>query len=92
MTPNYVTWGGYTLRQNYLSHINNSMKLQQQQCIYSLSSDAQPGVVSVAITDAIDLQKTYVHYNCGIRYGHDSVKTDLKMSKMVWIDFRQWDN
>ena len=50
------------------------------------------GVVSVAITDAIDLQKTYVHYNCGIRYGHDSARTDLKMSKMVWIDFRQWDN
>ncbi len=92
MTPNYVTWGGWTLRQNYLNHINNSMKLHQQQCIYSLESDAQPGVVSVAITDAIDLQKTYVHYNCGIRYGHDSARTDLKMSKMVWIDFRQWDN
>lgn len=86
MTPNYVTWGGWTLRQNYLNHINNSMKLHQQQCIYSLESDAQPGVVSVAITDAIDLQKTYVHYNCGIRYGHDSARTDLKMSKMVWID------
>lgn len=92
MTPNYVTWGGWTLRQNYLNHINNSMKLHQQQCIYSLESDAHPGVVSVAITDAIDLQKTYVHYNCGIRYGHDSARTDLKMSKMVWIDFRQWDN
>lgn len=53
MTPNYVTWGGWTLRQNYLAHINNSMKLHRQQCIYSLEADAQPGVVSVAITDAI---------------------------------------
>lgn len=92
MTPNYVTWGGWTLRQNYLNHINNSMKLQQQQCIYSLEADAQPGVVSVAITDGMDLQKSYVHYNCGIRYGHDSAQADIKMSKMVWIDFRQWNN
>lgn len=92
MTPNYVTWGGWTLRQNYLDHINNSMKLHQQQCIYSLEADAQPGVVSVTVTDAMDLQKSRVHYNCGIRYGHDSVKADLQMSKVVWIDFRQWDN
>lgn len=92
MTPNYVTWGGWTLRQNYPDHINNSMKLHKQQAIYTLGTDAQPGVVSVSIKDAIKLQKTQVHYNCGIRYGHQSTTAKLEMQKMVWIDFRQWNN
>ena len=33
-----------------------------------------------------------VHYNCGIRYGHESAVTDVSMSKTVWIDFNCWDN
>ena len=92
MTPNYVLNGGWTLRQNYIDHINNSMKLYRQQCIYTLVADAQPGLVSVTLTDAMRLQKTKVHYNCGIRYGHESVDADVAMSKTVWIDFSCWDN
>ena len=92
MTPNYITWGGYTLRQNYLEGINNSMKLHKQQCIYSLQSDADPGIVSVTIQDAMNLQKTEVHYNCGIRYGNQSATTGMSMTKMVMIDFGQWNN
>lgn len=92
MTPNYVTWGGWTLRQNYLDHINNSMKLHKQHCIYTLESDALPGVVTVSIRDVLKLQKTQVHYNCGIRYGHQSSTTGMGMGKMVWIDFGQWMN
>ena len=92
MTPNYVTWGGYTLRQNYLAGINNSMKLHKQSCIYTLQSDANPGVVSVTVRDAMKLQKTKVHYNCGIRYGHQSSGAGIEMAKTVWIDFGQWEN
>lgn len=92
MTPNYVTWGGYTLRQNYQDGINNSMKLHKQQCIYTLQSDANPGIVSVAMRDAVELQKTEVHYNCGIRYGHQSSGTEMSVAKMVLIDFGQWNN
>lgn len=92
MTPNYVLEGGWTLRQNYRDHINNSMKLYRQQCIYTLVADAQPGLVSVTLTDAMKLQKTKVHYNCGIRYGHESVDTNVAMSKTVWINFACWDN
>lgn len=92
MTSNYVLEGGWTLRQNYLDHINNSMKLFKQQCIYTLVSDAQPGLVSVTLTDGMKLQKTKVHYNCGIRYDHESVDTGISMSKTVWIDYAQWDN
>ena len=92
MTPNYVTWGGYTLRQNYLAGINNSMKLHKQSCIYTLQSDANPGVVSVTVRDAMKLQKTKVHYNCGIRYGHQSSGAEIEMAKTVWIDFGQWEN
>lgn len=92
MTSNYVLEGGWTLRQNYLDHINNSMKLYRQQCIYTLVSDAQPGLVSVTLKDGMKLQKTKVHYNCGIRYGHESVDADVSMSKTVWIDYSTWDN
>lgn len=91
MTPNYVTWGGWTLRQDYQKHINNSMSLFQQQCIYTLSSDSNPGVISVAIKDGVKLQKTEVHYNCGIRYGHQSSNAGMNVTKMVLIDFGQWD-
>lgn len=92
MTTNYVFARGWTLKQNYLEHINNSMKLFRQQCIYTLEADAQPGLVGVTLTDAMKLQKTKVHYNCGIRYGHESAVTDVSMSKTVWIDFNCWDN
>lgn len=92
MTSNYVLAGGWTLKQNYLDHINNSMKLFRQQCVYTLEADAQPGLVSVTLTDAMKLQKTKVHYNCGIRYGHESAVAGVSMSKTVWIDFACWDN
>lgn len=91
MTPNYVTWGGWTLREDYQKHINNNMYLFQQQCIYTLESDSNPGLISVAIKDAVKLQKTEVHYNCGIRYGHQSSHAEMESGKMVLIDFGQWD-
>lgn len=66
MMPNYILGGGWMLCQNYIDHINNSMKLYRQQCIYTLVTDVLPGLVSVTLTDVMKLQKSKVHYNCGI--------------------------